>query len=66
MQKLIDQPELVKRRNGGWIALSPKADSLKIGVAALTQEEALDRLSAATGRWKAMLAGDSGQQEVAI
>ena len=44
------QPDLVRRACGGWLALSPKGASLKIGVQAETAEEATEKFRSAFDR----------------
>lgn len=45
-------PTLVKRRNGGWLAISPRSEPLKIGVTAGTQSAAAALLAERIAEWK--------------
>lgn len=65
MEKLFEpQPRMVRRRRGGWLALSPAGDSLKIGVVAPTEEQARERFEIATAAWRRTLA-TAGEHQIA-
>lgn len=49
-------PKLVQRDCGGWLALSNRACSLKIGVTGNSAEEAEARYQSAVMEWRAILA----------
>lgn len=49
-------PELLERRAGDWLALSPDGSRYRIGVIGETREEALRRFWEAAGRWDTILA----------
>jgi len=52
------QPDLFRRACGGWLALSPKGATLKIGVAAETAEEATEKFRSAFERSIQILTAD--------
>jgi hypothetical protein len=56
---------LIRRKSGGWLALTAATDSLKIGVCAPTMGEAKTRLSACAADWQRLLAGGFEQQILA-
>lgn len=43
--------EVVHRRCGGWLAFSSRGQSLRIGVTARTESEAVERYQAAAAEW---------------
>ena len=45
-------PNLIKRRCGGWLAISPRNEGLKIGVLDETREKACEKYRASLLRWK--------------
>ena len=48
-------PVLIQRKCGGWIAVSPQTESIKIGVCEGTAEHAEASYIAALARWKTNL-----------
>lgn len=47
-------PSLIRRQCGGWLAVSPSTECIKIGVTGSTEIEAEERYTAALARWKAL------------
>lgn len=47
-------PTLIRRQCGGWLAVSPLLEEVKIGVAGNTEIEAEERYRAALARWRAL------------
>lgn len=50
-------PIMIERHCGGWLALSPLCEPIKIGVTALTRDEAVAQLRASLARWRETLKG---------
>lgn len=48
-------PETIKRRCGGWLAVSPVGQPLRIGVTAETEEEAVEEFCRSFSRWMELL-----------
>lgn len=55
-----ESPRTIARKCGGWLAVSPPSLSLKIGVEADTEEEAVAKFYAAVSRSREILALESG------
>lgn len=53
-------PRMIERRCGGWLAVSPRSCSLKIGVTADSEEEARSEFRTAFVQWREMLDHDTG------
>lgn len=51
------EPKLVRRENGGWLAISPVGASLRVGVEAWSAEDARVRFVRELGEWSALLDG---------
>lgn len=56
-------PQIIKRQCGGWIAVSGKDASLKIGVTASTEEEARAAFHQAMLEWEEILNAEDDQEE---
>lgn len=56
MENNFEQPRLVQRHCGGWLALAPKGAVLKIGVTAESAEAARDKYQTTVEEWRATLA----------
>ncbi len=52
-------PTLVRREDGGWLALSPPEAPVPIGVEAWSADDARNRFVRATKEWAALLDGQS-------
>lgn len=52
----MPEPTLIRRRCGGWLAVSPRDESLQFGVTASTEEEARSNYAQALLRWREILA----------
>ena len=48
-------PKLLRREDGGWLAISPKGAPLPLGVAAWTAEDARNAFAREIRAWKALL-----------
>jgi hypothetical protein len=55
MINLANGPRIVRRFCGGYLAISTSSDGPRIGVAADTEGEARERLSATLKRWLEIL-----------
>ena len=56
-----DAPDLIHRKCGGWLAVTPKWHELRIGVTADTKQTAILAYSAALSEWRDILAkGETG------
>ena len=51
-------PRLIRRNCGGWIALSPHENKLKIGILAETEKEAVARFAQSFSIWNQNLQKD--------
>jgi len=51
------KPTLVRRENGGWLAISPADLPLHIGVEAWSADDARDRFVRAAREWSLLLYG---------
>lgn len=49
------EPNLIERESGGWLALSPDASGLRIGVTAETADAARRAYEAARAAWQQLL-----------
>ncbi len=58
MIKDCESPRTIARKCGGWLAVSPASLSLKIGVEAKTEEEAVAKFFATVERFREILAMD--------
>jgi hypothetical protein len=47
----VIRPDLVRRTMGGWLAIAPSGALFRIGVTALTEEEARDKFCSVYNRW---------------
>lgn len=47
-------PKLIRRQCGGWLAVSPSTEEVKIGVTGSSEIEAEDRYRVALARWRAL------------
>jgi hypothetical protein len=56
VENYVARPRLVERRCGGWLAISPKNEPLKIGVTAETEEGAARLFSSTFRAWRESLA----------
>jgi len=57
--KNITPSKLVERRCGGWLALSHRAEPVKIGVLGETAELATERYRQSLAGWRANIATDA-------
>lgn len=55
-------PRLLRRDNGGWLAVAPKGAPFRIGVAAWSAEDARRRFEREMAEWVA-LAGNQDSQD---
>ena len=53
-----NDPRLIVRRCGGWLALSGKENPIKIGVCGETQTAALEKFRRSISAWQADIAAD--------
>jgi hypothetical protein len=53
------EPTLLRREDGGWLAVSPPNAPLLIGVAAWSADDARDRFVRAAREWTALLDGQT-------
>lgn len=49
------QPELIERAGGGWLAISPPGEALRIGVTACNRLEAERRFVESERAWRRLL-----------
>lgn len=49
------QPRLLRRENGGWLAVSEPGAPISIGVIGLTSEIARDRFKTEAAAWRRLL-----------
>lgn len=47
-----EMPNLIHRRCGGWLAVSPRSEPIKIGVTADTRDDAICMFIASLERWR--------------
>lgn len=47
-------PRTIRRQYGGWLAVSPLTEDIKIGTCGSTEAEAVELYSAALARWRAL------------
>lgn len=45
------EPQLIERRNGGWLAVTDDDSPVRVGVVGDTEAEARERFRAALARW---------------
>lgn len=50
-------PRLVQRHCGGWLALSSRDDTLRIGVAGESEDAARSQYETTRAEWRALLSG---------
>jgi hypothetical protein len=60
------EPTLLRREDGGWLAVSPPNAPLHIGVAAWSADDARDRFVRAAKEWAHLLDGQSQDGEMAL
>ena len=58
-------PDLIERRSGGWLAISPQNSTLRIGVTGATRQDAIARYSLSIRAWVASLAEAGAREEKA-
>jgi hypothetical protein len=46
------EPQLIERRNGGWLAVTDDDSPVRVGVIGDTEEEATERFREALARWR--------------
>lgn len=46
------KPNLIRRSCGGWLAVSPDSEPIKIGVTAPSREEVVRRFQSSLARWR--------------
>lgn len=52
IERITDiRPELIRRRSGGWLAVSPRGAGLCLGVTAPTEAEAREKFGFTFSRW---------------
>jgi hypothetical protein len=56
-------PDLIERRGGGWLAISPQNSTLRIGVTGATQQDAIARFSLSIRAWIATLVEAEAREE---
>lgn len=59
MSETIDQPRIIQRKCGGWLAISARADPLQIGVTAPSEEQAITMLRKASDGIRSWLAAEA-------
>ena len=47
-------PNLIRRQCGGWLAVSPSTEGIKIGATGGTEAEAEERYRDALARWRSL------------
>lgn len=52
----MSAPKLIERQCGGWLAISPACEPIKIGVSAETEQDAAFRYRVALAQWRMLLA----------
>jgi hypothetical protein len=55
MEKNIKFPKLVRRECGGWLAVSPADEPVKIGVVAETEQDAIKKYEKKIVVWRETL-----------
>jgi hypothetical protein len=55
LEKNIESPKLVRRECGGWLAVHPPEEPVKIGVVAATEPEAVKKYKEAISIWRQTL-----------
>jgi hypothetical protein len=60
------EPTLLRREDGGWLAVSPASAPLHIGVAAWRADDARDRFVRAAKEWAQLLDGRHQDGEGAL
>lgn len=45
------QPHLLRRTSGGWLAVAPSTALFRVGVTALTENEAVEKFRFEYGKW---------------
>ena len=55
MKVACEEPRLIERMCGGWLAVSPRGSSLKIGVMGDTEDAARGAFAAAIQQWRTIL-----------
>jgi hypothetical protein len=49
------EPTLIQRECGGWLALSPRSEDLRVGVLAPTEAGAREAFEVELGEWRRLL-----------
>ena len=52
---MSDEPRLIERLCGGWLAVSAKCEPIKIGVTAQTKDEAAYNYRVTLAQWRLLL-----------
>jgi len=52
------EPQIVHRECGGWLATTPASAALRMGVTAVTEDEARAKFRQAVSRWAESLQAD--------
>jgi hypothetical protein len=50
-----NEPTYMERASGGWLAVSPDTDTLRIGVFGYSRDEAANNYSRARAAWKRLV-----------
>ena len=58
------QPDLLRREDGGWLAVSPPDSPLHIGVAAWSVDDARNRFVRELRAWRALLDGQTEDEKM--
>ncbi len=55
----VIRPQLIERRNGGWLAVTPEGSAIRLGVTADTEAGAREKFSQSLTQWMKILSAEN-------